>query len=109
MAEYSDFQKLKIASGTIIEASFFNEAKKPAYKLKIDFGELGILKSSAQITHFYTVDSLIGKQIIAVINFPPKQIANFISECLVLGSVNENGEVVLLTSDFPVKNGLLIS
>ncbi len=78
---YSDFEKIEIRTGTILHAEIFEKAKRPAYKLTIDFGELGIKKSSAQITDYYSVDTLPGKQIIAIINFPVKQIANFFSEC----------------------------
>jgi tRNA-binding protein len=91
--------------GTILTASVFAEAKKPAYKLTIDFGDLGIKKSSAQITTLYKTEDLIGNQIIAVVNFPPKQIANFISECLVLGVYNDDNNVVLLQPNLPVTNG----
>ena len=108
MISCQDFEKIEIRTGTIIEVLHFSEAKKSAYKLKIDFGELGIKQSSAQITHHYTLDELIGKQIIAVVNFPTKQIANFMSECLVLGVYDENKNVVLLTTDKKVNNGLLI-
>ncbi len=105
---WNDFEKIEMRVGTIIQVNDFPEAKKPAFQLIIDFGEeLGIKKSSAQITKRYQKNDLIGKQIIAVVNFPKKQIANFRSECLVLGSVNGD-EVVLLTSDFVVKNGLRI-
>lgn len=106
--QWNDFAKIDIRVGTIISAEKFNEAIKPAYKLQIDFGELGIKKSSAQITQIYSLEELIGKQIIAVVNFPPKQIANFISDCLILGIVNQK-EVTLLTADKPVKNGLRIA
>jgi tRNA-binding protein len=105
--DWSDFEKIDIRVGTIIQDELFVEAKKPAYKLVIDFGELGQRKSSAQITKLYKTEDLIGKQIMAVINFPPKQIANIQSECLVLGIVNGDA-VTLLTSDKPVKNGLRI-
>jgi tRNA-binding protein len=95
--------------GTIIKADDFPAARKPAYQLTIDFGaEIGIKKSSAQITKRYTKQDLIGKQIIAVVNFPKKQIGKFMSECLVLGSVNED-EIVLLSTDIKVENGLRIA
>ena len=106
---FEDFMKIQIATGTILEAINFEKAKKPAYILTIDFGTFGIKKSSAQITHLYQPFELIGKQIIAVINFPKKQIANVMSECLVLGVPNKNGEVVLLTTDKKTNNGLQIS
>jgi len=102
---WADFDKIDIRVGTILSATNFPNAKKPAYQLKIDFGEFGIKASSAQITSFYTKDSLLGKQVIAVVNFPPKQIANFISECLVLGVYNENKEVILLQPERGVSNG----
>ena len=104
---FEDFSKIDFRVGTIISVEPFTKAIKPAYKLKIDFGELGILKSSAQITHRYSTEDLINKQVIAVVNFPKKQIANFISECLVLGAVNEN-DVILISPDDAVKNGLKI-
>lgn len=105
---WGDFEKVEMRAGTIIEAEVFAEARNPAYKLMIDFGdEIGVRKSSAQITALYTVEELIGKQVIAVVNFPPKQIANIRSECLVLGAVN-GSEVTLLTADKPVSNGLRI-
>lgn len=105
---WDDFQKVDIRVGTILEAQVFEKAKKPAYILSIDFGELGIKKSSAQITVRYNCEELIGKQIMAVVNFPKKQIANIQSECLVLGIVNED-EVTLLSADKKVKNGLRIA
>lgn len=105
MATFDDFMKLDIRVGTIVDAVPFAKAKKPAYQLKVDFGgELGIKYSSAQITDHYTPDSLIGKQVMAVVNFPPRQIANFFSEVLVLGTYSEGG-VVLITPDKPVQNG----
>ena len=105
---WSDFEKVVIRIGTIIEVNDFPQAQKPAYQLKIDFGtEIGIKKSSAQITKRYSKEDLIGKQIVAVVNFPKKQIGNFMSECLVLGSVNED-DIVLLSSDLKVENGLRI-
>lgn len=109
LISWSDFEKIEIRIGTIIDVKDFPEAKKPAYQLTIDFGkEIGIKKSSAQITKRYSKNDLIEKQIVAVVNFPKKQIGTFMSECLVLGSVN-NDEVVLLTSDFKVENGLRIA
>jgi tRNA-binding protein len=102
---WDDFEKVDIRTGTIIEAIDFLNARKLAYQLQIDFGELGIKKSSAQITHHYSKEELIGKQIIAVVNFPVKQIANFLSECLVLGVYDENHEVVLLEPNKKVQNG----
>lgn len=105
MATILDFMKLDIRVGTIINAKEFPKAKKPAYQLEIDFGtDLGIKKSSAQITNHYKIDDLVGKQILAVVNFPPRQIADFYSEVLVLGTYSDNG-VVLITPDKPVENG----
>lgn len=106
--QWSDFEKIDMRIGTIIHAEDFKKARKPAYILEIDFGPLGIRKSSAQITTHYSLEELIGKQIIAVVNFPPKQIANFYSECLVMGVYEQNGDVVLLSSDKRVENGLRI-
>ena len=103
--EWRDFEKIDIRAGTIIEVNDFPQAKKPAWQLKIDFGESGIRNSSAQITDLYDKQELIGKQVIAVLNFPPKQIANFSSECLVLGVYTDKKEVVLLTPDKKVGNG----
>jgi len=105
MVTWDDFEKIDMRVGTIVEVNDFPKAKKPAYQLKIDFGALGIKTSSAQITSFYTKDTLLGKQVIAVVNFPPKQIANFISECLVLGVYTENKEVILLQPERGVLNG----
>ncbi len=102
---WHDFEKVDIRIGTITEVSDFPKAKKPAYQLKIDFGPLGIKQSSAQITHFYEKKSLLGQQVIAVVNFPPKQIATFWSECLVLGVYNSDGQVVLLKADQQMENG----
>jgi tRNA-binding protein len=108
MISWSDFEKIDIRVGTIEAAQHFEKAKKPAYQLRINFGSLGILQSSAQITRHYTPETLMGKQVIAVVNFPPKQIANFFSECLVLGVYDEHNEVVLLQPDHPISNGLKI-
>ena len=105
MITWNDFEKIDIRVGTITAAADFPKAKKPAYQLRIDFGELGIKKSSAQITKFYSADQLVGQQVIAVVNFPPKQIANFVSECLVLGIYDENKDVVLLQPQNKVSNG----
>ena len=105
MITWNDFEKIDIRVGTILEADDFAKARKPAYKLKIDFGEMGVKNSSAQITSLYTKEDLIGKQIVAVVNFPPKQIADFISECLVLGVYNEKNEVVLLQPTHATGNG----
>jgi tRNA-binding protein len=105
MITWDDFEKIDIRAGTILEVKDFANAKKPAYQLIIDFGELGIKRSSAQITALYDKEELPGKQVIAVVNFPPKQIANFFSECLVLGVYNENNDVVLLQPSMGVKNG----
>lgn len=104
---WQDFEKLEMRVGTIIQAEEFKEARNPAYKVIVDFGDYGKRKSSAQITKLYLPEELIGKQVIAVVNFPPKQIANIMSECLILGVV-DNEEVTLLTSDKQVKNGLRI-
>jgi tRNA-binding protein len=105
MISWSDFEKVDIRSGTILEVTDFPAARKPAYQLTIDFGPLGMKKSSAQITHHYTKEALIGRQVLAVVNFPPKQIANFFSECLVLGVYDENNQVILLQPDQKVANG----
>ena len=105
---WNDFEKVEMRVGTILEANDFPEARKPAYQLRIDFGnEIGIKKSSAQLTKRYSREDLVGKQIIAVVNFPKKQIGNFISECLVLGSVKDD-DIVLLSSDMKVESGLRI-
>lgn len=105
---FDNFLALDIRTGTIIEAEDFPKAKRPAYKLKIDFGQLGIKVSSAQITKLYKKEDLIGRRVIAIVNFPKKQIANFFSECLVLGAVKDNGEVVLLTTKEDCENGIAI-
>ena len=105
---WDDFAKIDIRTGTIISVSDFPKARNPSFQLSIDFGSLGILNSSAQITTLYSEVDLIGKQILAVVNFPKKQIANFFSECLVLGIYGENNEVTLITSMTPVANGLQV-
>ncbi len=105
MAAYDDFEKLDIRVGTILSARPFEKARKPAYQLEIDFGgQIGVKKSSAQITEHYSPADLIGKQVLAVVNFPPRQIANFFSEVLVLGTYSAGG-VVLIAPDKPVQNG----
>src|SRR5690606_3511861 len=103
--QWSEFQKVEMRVGTIRQAEVFKEASKPAYKMIIDFGEAGMRKTSAQITKLYRPEKLIGKQVIAVVNFPPKQIASLMSECLVLGAVGENGEVTLIEPESKVANG----
>lgn len=108
MIEYSDFEKIDIRTGTIIAVNDFPGAKKPAYQLTIDFGELGMKMSSAQITTHYTKEELIGRQIIAVVNFPVKQISNFFSECLVLGAIQPDGSVILLNPEQAVLNGIQV-
>jgi tRNA-binding protein len=109
MLTWEEFEKTEMRVGTILEANDFPDAKKPAYQLIIDFGaEIGIRKSSAQITKRYAKEDLAGRQIVAVINFPRKQIGKFMSECLVLGAVGEEGDVILLAPDFKVENGLRI-
>ena len=106
---FEDFLKVDMRIGTIIEANDFPKARKPAYQLKIDFGDVSIKTSSAQITDLYTKEELVNKQVMAVVNFKPRQIANFMSECLVLGVYNQEGNVVLLQASKPVKNGEQIS
>lgn len=105
---WDDFTKVEMRVGTILTAEIFKEVKNPAYKMQIDFGEFGIKKTSAQITKLYTPDELIGNQIIAVINFPKKQIANIMSECLVLGAVGDNKDVTLISPERNIKNGTRI-
>jgi tRNA-binding protein len=102
---WDDFQRLDIRVGTIVEVSDFPKARNSSYQIKIDFGELGIRNSSAQITELYSKEDLHGKQVIAVMNFPPIQIANFISECLVLGVYGASNEVILLHPERAVTNG----
>lgn len=109
MLTWEEFEKTEMRVGTIISVNDFPEARKPAYQLTIDFGkEIGVRKTSAQITKRYEKENLIGRQVIAVVNFPKKQIANFMSECLVLGAVGKEGDVVLLAPDVKVENGLRI-
>jgi len=106
MISWSDFEKIDMRVGTIIDVQDFPKARKPAYKLFIDFGEtIGQKRSSAQITAHYKKEELMNKQVIAVVNFPPKQIADFISECLVLGVYDENNDVILLSPGIPARNG----
>ncbi len=102
---WNDFEKVELRVGTILKVEAFPEARKPAYKLLIDFGEFGTKKSSAQITGHYGEEELVGKQILAVINFPKKQIGPFMSECLTTGVTDEQGEIVLLSPDVSVPNG----
>lgn len=102
---WNDFERVELRVGTIIKVGDFPEARNPAYKLEIDFGEFGIKKSSAQITTLYTKDELVGKQIVGVINFPPKQIGPFVSECLTTGFADENGDIVLTAVTQKVPNG----
>jgi tRNA-binding protein len=102
---WHDFEKVELRAGTILEVLPFPEARKPAYKVKVDFDEFGIKWSSAQITKHYTPKDLVGRQIVGVINFPKKQIANFMSEFLVTGFADENGDIVLTALSQPVPNG----
>lgn len=108
MIKFEDFTKVDIRVGTILEVNDFPEARKPAYQLTIDFGDLGIKKTSAQITTLYDKEALLNKQILAVVNFPKKQIAKFMSECLVLGGIKEEA-VILLNPENKVKNGTVVS
>lgn len=105
MITWDDFEKIDLRVGTILEVNDFPKAKKPAYQITVDFGELGIKRSSAQITALYGKDELIGKQVVAVVNFPPRQIANFFSECLIMGVYTDKKDVVLLQPERKVANG----
>lgn len=106
---WSEFEKVEMRVGTIVAANDFPAARKPAFQLTIDFGkELGMRKTSAQITKRYKIEELLNRQIVAVVNFPKKQIGKFMSECLVLGAVGEGGDVILLAPDFKIENGLRI-
>jgi tRNA-binding protein len=108
LISWSDFMKIEMRVGTIVAAEVFEGVRNPAYKIQVDFGEFGVRKSSAQITHLYQPAELIGRQVIAVINFPPKQIANIKSECLILGAVGDGKDVILLQPERNVPNGLRI-
>ena len=108
LINWTDFEKIDIRVGTILDVQDFPKAKKPAFRLVIDFGESGIKKSSAQITDLYTREALKGRQVIAILNFPPKQIGHFISDCLILGVYADNNQIVLLQPDRPVQNGCKI-
>ena len=102
---FEEFQEMDIRVGTIIAADDFPKAHKPAYKLRIDFGYLGVKRSSAQITVVYSKEELVGRQVMAVVNFAPRQVADFISEVLVLGVLGDNGQVILLRPSRPVEHG----
>lgn len=106
---FEDFTKVDIRIGTVIKVENFPKAKKPAYQLLIDFGSLGVKRSSAQITDIYTKEALLNRQVTAVINFKPKQIANFISECLVLGVANDDSNIVLLKTSSKIINGTQVN
>jgi tRNA-binding protein len=108
MITWNDFEKIDIRVGTITGIQDFPNAKNPSYQLVIDFGDLGVKRSAAQITKLYRKEGLEGRQVIAVVNFPPKQIANFFSECLVLGVYNEDGDVVLIEPNLKVRDGCRI-
>ena len=105
---WNEFMRVEMRVGTIIEAGLLENVRDPAYKLKVDFGEFGVKKSSAQITKLYPPDNIIGKQVIAVINFPVKQIGTFMSECLILGAIGSDKAVTLIEPERKVKNGLRI-
>lgn len=105
---WDEFSRVDMRVGTVIHAEVFKEARKPAYKIQVDFGALGIRKTSAQVTDLYSCEELVGKQVIGVVNFPPKQIANIKSEFLLLGAIGNAGEVTLLQTERKVQNGLRI-
>ena len=106
---WSEFEKVEMRVGTVLEVRDFPEARKPAYQLTIDFGpEIGVRKTSAQITKRYAKEALLNRQIVAVVNFPNKQIGKFMSECLILGAMGVEGDVILLAPDFKIENGLRI-
>lgn len=108
--EWGDFERVELRAGTVVEARAFPEARRPAYRLRVDFGpEVGVLQSSAQITDCYQPDDLVGRQVLAVVNFPPKQIGPMRSECLVTGLHREDGAVVLAVPDAPVPNGACLA
>ena len=105
MITFPDFEKVDMRVGVVVDAQEFPEARRPAYKLWIDFGPLGVKRSSAQITHHYRIAELVGRQVVAVVNFPPRQIGPFVSEVLVLGAYDETGEVILLHPDHGASPG----
>ncbi|WP_426096152.1 tRNA-binding protein [Flavobacterium sp. DSR2-3-3] len=106
---WNEFERVEMRVGTILEVNDFPEARKPAYQLTIDFGsEIGIRKTSAQITKRYQKEELLNRQIVAIVNFPKKQIGKFMSECLILGAVGADGDVILLAPDYKIQNGLRI-
>jgi tRNA-binding protein len=105
---WAEFEKVDLRVGVVVDAQPFPEARRPAYKLWIDFGALGVKRSSAQITPRYALEALVGRRVVAVVNFPPKQIGPFVSEVLVLGAYDERGEIILLRPDFEVSSGAKI-
>ncbi|HZV95879.1 MAG TPA: tRNA-binding protein [Candidatus Nitrosocosmicus sp.] len=105
---WAEFEKVDMRVGVVVDAQEFPQARRPAYKLWVDFGPLGVKRSSVQITHRYAVSELVGRRVVAVVNFPPKQIGPFVSEVLVLGAYDEAGEVILLRPDFEVSTGARI-
>ncbi|MDX1404663.1 MAG: tRNA-binding protein [Woeseiaceae bacterium] len=108
--DWNDFLKVELRTGTIVEVEEFPQARKPAWKLTVDFGEAtGLRRASAQITDLYSAEELVGKQVLGVVNFPPKQIGPFMSECLVTGFVQDDGSVVLAVPDKPIENGLRLA